>query len=668
MWTLDNFPSDVVKEKYNVDIDEDWLKKVQLATARVEGGCSGSFVSPNGLLLTNHHCVTRCVSQISTAENDVAANGFLAKSQDEEVRCEAEQLSVLQEMEEITDQVAEATQGKSDQEANEARKQLLTRLEQECEEASESSPKGKLSCESVSLYHGGQHFLYKYKRYHDVRLVFAPETDIAAFGGDPDNFNFPRWDLDMSLLRAYEDDEPAKTPSYLSWRAQGPEIGEAVFVSGHPGGTSRLLTVAEYKHQRDVALPHWLMRYVELRGRLIQFGKTGEEAARISKTPLFQYENAIKVQRNRLNALLNDELIAAKEREEQELRAAVATDPEMQSKYGSAWDEIADALVVYRGFRDEYLFIEAVTGFNSYLFDYARDLVRVAVEGEKPNEERYREYTEAALPQLRQRTLAPRPIYPELEELKLSFSLDKMREFLGPDSEYVHQVLGKKSPDTLARELISGTQLADPEVRAKLWDGGLEAIEASEDPMIRLVLELEPDARALRKRYEDEYEAPVDAASEKIAKARFAIQGTSRYPDATFTLRVTYGTVKGWEEKGEEVYPFTQIARVFERATGEPPFRLPASWLDSKPALDMETRFNQVATTDIIGGNSGSPLIDQNGNLIGLVFDGNIHSIGGEYWFDEVLNRTVSVHPAVMLEALKVVYQADALVEELGLD
>jgi len=668
MWTLDNFPKDALKEKYNVEIDEGWLEKVQLSTTRVEGGCTGSFISPNGLVLTNHHCVSRCVSEISTADNDLAASGFLAKSRDEEVRCQAEQLSVLQEMEEITDRVVEATKGKSDQEANEARKQLLTRLEQECEEASESSPTGKLSCESVSLYHGGQYYLYKYKRYDDVRLVFVPETDIAAFGGDPDNFNFPRWCLDMSLLRAYENDAPAQTPNFLSWRTSGPEIGEPVFVSGHPGGTSRLLTVAEFKHRRDVVLPQWLMRYVELRGRLIQFGKTGDEAYRISKTPLFMYENGIKVQRNRLAALLNDELIATKEMEEQELRAAVEADPEMQKMYGSAWDEIANALAKYRGFRDDNLFIENTAGFNTYLFDYARDLVRVAAEKEKPNEERLREYTEAALPQLKQRLLAPRPIYPDLEELKLSFSLDKMREFLGPDSKYVHQVLGQKSPDTLAKELIAGTELASPEVREKLWDGGMAAVEASDDPMIQLALELEPEARALRKRYEDEVEAPMDAASERIAKARFAIQGTSRYPDATFTLRVTYGTVKGWEEKGEMVYPFTDIARVFERATGEAPFRLPESWLGAQSKLDMKTRFNQVATTDIIGGNSGSPLIDQDGNLIGLIFDGNIHSIGGDYWFDEVMNRTVSVHPAVILEALKVVYQADELVEELTIE
>ena len=666
MWTLDNFPSETVQAKYGVEIDDEWLRRVQVSTTRLEGGCSGSFVSPNGLVLTNHHCARSCVAELSTAEEDLLANGFLAKSHDEERKCQSEQLSVLMEYEDITEQVLAATEGKSEQDANVARKQVLTNLEQACEESSIGSASGKLSCESVNLYNGGQYFLYKYKRYEDVRLVFAPEADMASFGGDPDNFNFPRWCVDMAFLRAYEDGKPASTPSFLSWRSEGASEGEAVFVSGHPGTTDRLLTMAEIKHQRSTIWPSYLRRYVELRGRMIQYGKTSEEARRITRSRLQRIENSLKVVRNYEKALLDDELMARKEIEEQELRAAVAADPQLQSQYGSAWDEIAEALAIYRTFRDEYLYIEAGVAFNSELFGYARDLVRVAAEREKPNEDRYREYTESALPGLRQRALAERPIYPDLEELTLSFSLDKMREILGPDSPFVHQILGVQSPDSLAAELVSQTKLADPEYRKQLWEGGQSAIDASTDPMIRLAAEIDPESRALRKRYEDEVEAPQDLASEKIAKARFAILGTEGYPDATFTLRVTYGSVDGWEEKGEKIVPFTVTEQGLERATGEPPFLIPPKWEAARSELGKDTRFNFVATTDITGGNSGSPMIDKDANLIGLAFDGNIHSIAGQYWFDLTDNRTVGVHPAIMLEALGTVYGADNILEELG--
>ena len=661
MWTLDNFPRETVREKYGVDVTETWLNQLRLATTRLEGGCTGSFASPAGLVLTNHHCVRRCLSQISSADNDVAANGFLAADRDQEVRCEAQSLSVLSEFVEITSLVAEATAGKTDQQAKEVRQQTLSRLEKECEEEAD----GRLVCEAVTLYRGGQYFLYKYKRYDDVRLVFVPESAIAAFGGDPDNFNFPRWCLDMAFLRAYENGEPAKTPHFLKWRPEGAKAGEPVFVTGHPGSTDRLMTVAELKYTRDVELPHWLMRYGELRGRLIQFAKTGNEAHRITQTPLLSYENAIKVRRNHLKALLDDTLISRKQQQEGELRDAVAADAEMRHAYGSAWDDITEALTRYQTFRDDHLFVEQQVGFNSSLFSYARTLVRAAVERRKPNGDRFREYRDTALPRMKQVTLAARPIYPALEELTLSFSLDKLREFLGPDSRYVKAVLGSESPDALAAQLVSGSRLGDADVREALWEGGQRAIDTSDDPMIELALQLEPDARALRKRYEEEVEAPLELASEKIAAARFAIQGTSRYPDATFTLRVTYGAVQGWVEQGEPVEPFTTLHRAFGRATGKEPFRIPDSWIEVQKQLDMDTRFNLVATTDITGGNSGSPLIDREGNLVGLAFDGNIHSIAGDYWFDEAKNRTVAVHPAMMLKALDVVYGADQLLAEL---
>lgn len=660
MWTLDNFPSNTVQEKYGVRITEDWLKQVQLSTARIDGGCTGSFVSPDGLVLTNNHCTWGCIRNLSSAEHNLSEEGFLAKDRDDELVCPGMRISVLKEMEEITDKVVRATSGKSEAEANEARKAVLSRLEKSCEDDNKSG----LSCESVTLYHGGQYFLYKYKRFEDVRLAFAPELPIAAFGGDPDNFNFPRWCLDMSLLRVYEDGKPASMSHYFPWRRSGPEPGEAVFISGHPGRTQRLLTVAELEHLRSNTLPQRLLISSELRGRLMEWGKTGDEPARIVQQRILLVENGIKVRRNQLFSLMDDAQMDRKRMAEKELREAVQADPEMRKLYGSSWDDIERALATYRSIRDHYRFVENAVGYRGQLLGLAQTLLRVADERLKPNEERLREFRETALPRVEQRTLADVPIHDGYEKLTLAFFLDKMREWLGPDDPTVQQILGMESPDSMAERLISTTRLADVEVRRKLWEGGAEAVAASDDPMIVFVRGFDAAARAVRKRYEDEVEAVLDAASEKIAHARFAVSGTDVYPDATFTLRVTYGTVAGWEEKGTQVPPFTQVDRLYERTTGADPFRLPESWVGARDKLDGRTPFNLVATTDIVGGNSGSPVIDQQGRLVGLAFDGNIHSIAGSYWFDISKNRTVAVHPALMLAALEKIYGAHHLVKE----
>lgn len=661
MWTLDNFPKMAVKERYGVDINDAWLETVKRSVARMDSGCSASFVSPNGLVLTNHHCSVSCISQNSSIESDLEAGGFLAARPEDEVSCPTDRISVLMETEEITQHVAQATAGKDDAEAGEVRRQTLKRTVQECEETS------GLKCESVSLYNGGQHWLYKYKRYDDVRLVFAPERDIAAFGGDPDNFNFPRWSLDMTLMRVYEDGKPANTPNHLEWREKGLTSGEAMFVAGHPGNTQRLLTVSDLKFRRDVSIPQWLLRNVELRGRYIQYASAGGEAYRTTQEPLQTVENGIKVLRKELDALHNDEMFSQKAAAERELKAAIAANSKLAADIGTAWDDIERANDTYLRFRDDYIYIEAGVAFSGRLFDYARTLVRRAAEAGKANEDRLRPYTEAALPRTKQLTLADRPFYPEMETLQLSFSLDKMRENLGPDSPFVHQVLGRKSPAALAEELVSATQLDDPAVRTKLWEADLATIEAYADPMIRLALDIDEQARALRKRYEDEVEAPTDLAYEKIAKARFAIQGTTDYPDATFTLRVSYGAHEGWNEKGVDVRPWTTVSELFPRVTGDTPFRLPDSWADAKDTMAGDTKFNYVGTTDIIGGNSGSPVIDKDGKLVGLIFDGNIHSISGSYWFDSELNRSVAVHPQVMLESLRSIYKADHLLSEMGI-
>jgi hypothetical protein len=663
MWTLDNFPSATVSEKYGVDIDAAWLEAAQLATTRIEGGCTGSFVSPNGLMLTNNHCVWGCVGEHSDAERNLSNDGFLANTYDKELQCKREQLSVLLETEDVTTKVGAATAGLSESEANDARKRTLIKLESACEAASG----GALACESVSLYQGGQYFLYKYKRYDDVRLVFAPELDIAAFGGDPDNFNFPRYSLDMSFLRAYEDGKPAATPHHLSWRTDGVAAGEPVFITGHPGTTERSLTMSELRHLEELQIPIWLLRYSELRGRMLQWQNTSAEAERIVQQRILRIENGIKVRRNQLFALMNDEMMARKTEEEASLRAEVEADPVLRAAYGDAWENVDAAMAAYRSMYLEYLFIEQGAAFYGELFGYARALVRAAAESERPNEERLRGYTETALPALRQRLLAPRAVHAEFEELGLSFSLEKMREWLGPDHPMVKKVLGADSPAGLAKRWAHDSRLGDASYRGRLWDGGTDAIEASDDPLIQLARSIDGDARAIRRRYQNEVEAPRAEGREKIAAARFRILGTDTYPDATFTLRVTYGAVEGWQDNGADIEPFTRTAGLFDRATGQRPFKLPRSWMRAEGALDPATRFNFVATTDITGGNSGSPVLDGRGKLVGIAFDGNIHSIAGAFWFNPAHNRTVVVDSAVMLEALEKVYRATSLLEELGL-
>ncbi len=655
MWTFDNFPAATVKEKYGANIDGAWLDRVRRSTIRLSN-CTASFVSPDGLILTNHHCVESCLAELSSKDASYVQTGYVSRNRKEEMRCATQVADVLQSMEDITGKVTQAAAGLGEAAANEARKQALTRLEQACEKDS------KQKCESVTLYQGGQYFLYKYKRYDDVRLVLAPEADIASFGGDPDNFQFPRWSLDFSMLRAYENGKPAKTPDHLPISFAGPAAGQLVFVSGHPGSTARLETRAELEFERDLALPIWLLRYSELRGRYIEFGKTGEAAARIVEAPLNSLENGIKVRRKLQDALHEDSLLEGKGAAEAALRAKMAGD----TGFGDPWADIAKATGIERGLYLPYLFLEGAGGFNSATFRYARALVRAAAERGKPNTERLREYTDSALPRLGQQVLAAVPVYPELENLTLSFSLERMREWLGPDHPVVRQLLAKDSPDHLAASLVAGTQLADPALRKQLWDGGAAAIAASSDPMIRLAIAIDEPSRALRKRFEDEVEAPIAAASEKIAAARFKAYGTNVYPDATFTLRLNYGTVAGWNEAGKEVAPFTRLATAFERATGSSPFLIPASWQKVRDSLDMQTPFCISTTSDIVGGNSGSALIDAQGRIVGLMFDGNIHSISGNYWFDSAKNRGIAVHPAIIREALQKVYHADSVLRELG--
>ncbi|MBV8824043.1 MAG: S46 family peptidase [Bradyrhizobiaceae bacterium] len=661
MWTTDAFPADAVNAAYGFRPDQAWLDHVQLSSLRLARGCSAAFVSPFGLVQTNHHCAASCIEQLSTAGRDLIAAGFYAREAKDEVRCPDVEVNQLVAISDVTARVKQAVAGKDGPDFAAAMKAVRAAIAKEC-----SGNDAALRCDGVDLYHGGIYHLYKYRRYQDVRLVFAPEKAIAFFGGDPDNFEFPRYDLDVTYLRVYADGAPLDTrANYLRYAAHDVAPGDLVFTSGHPGSTNRLDTVAQLAFRRDVSLPRELFEQSELRGILTEFRTKGDEQARIAAGLLFGVENGLKAGKGRFAALLDGAVMTRRAEAEAKLRAAVAADPQLQAQYGGAWDGIARVLHRYRAMRDRYVFTEGGEGFRSRPFGHAKPLVRHAAERTKPDEERLREHTEANFPILRQSILSRAPIYPELEKLTLTFSLTKLRETLGPDDPFVRKVLGQKSPAQRAAELVDGTRLADPEVRRQLLDGGQASIDASDDPMILLARELDGDLRALRKDYEDNVEAPLTKYSGEIAAASFKVYGTSTYPDATFTLRLSYGAVKGYRDGGKDIAPLTRIGGAFDRATGLDPFRLPDSWITARASLDPDTPFDFATTNDVVGGNSGSPVIDRAGEVVGVIFDGNIHSLGAGFGYEAEKSRAIAVAVGALRETLAKIYRADRLIEEL---
>jgi len=667
MWPLQLLPAAAMRQQFGVDLTPEWLARVQGASVRL-ASCSAAFVSADGLLLTNQHCVRNCLAERSSRRQDLVSEGYLAATRDRELQCSSQVADVLLDTEDVTATIVAATRNLDARAANVTRKKTETRLEQACEEQSRiTDPGAQIRCETVALYAGGQYYLYRYRRYVDLRLVFAPELAMAAFGGDPDNFQYPRWDLDVALLRAYgHDGAPAHTPAFLHVDFHGPKAGQAVFVVGNPGSTYRELTVAQLLEMRDVELPHAILRESELRGRLIEFSRIRPVNARIAQMALINLENILKIRRRELDALLETDALNRLRREESDSRARFESLSRASHEAADPWEQIARAQESKRLLSLPYAYIEGAGGFDSLLFSYARTLVRGAEERSKPNEERLREYTDGALPRVEQTLRANVPVYADLEELTLSFALARMREFLGPDYPLVHRLFAKESPEGLTTRLIASTRLADPAYRMQLWSGGAAAVDAARDPMIELARSIDPAARALRKRYEEEVEAPVQTASEQIARARFAASGTTAYPDANFTLRVNAGTVQGWREGEAVVAPFTQLHGLFARANDYEPFQLPTRWLDARKRVNSDTPLNLSSSNDIVGGNSGSPLLDAQGDIVGVVFDGNIHSIAGAFWYNPVDNRAVSVDTAALLEALRVVYGAHALLNELG--
>lgn len=669
MWTYNNFPSATVKKKYGFEPTKDWLDHLRLSSVRIAGGCSASVVSPDGLVMTNHHCARECIENLSgLKKKDFNKDGFLAKTQADEARCPAYELNQLAEITDVTKRVQDATKAVAPDKFSETQKATIAAIEKECATSDD------FRCEVVTLYRGGRYDLYKYRRFQDIRLVFAPEDAIAFFGGDPDNFMFPRYDLDVSFLRIYgADGKPMKMEHYLAWSTENAKDGDLTFVSGNPGGTSRTLTVAQLDDDRDYKLPLSLFRLSELRGLITEYQTRGKEQKRHSNDILFGVENSIKALKGRRDSLADKAFYAQLAKNDADFRAKVKAKPELEKAYGKTWDEIAALVKKTQEIRKEYNALER--GLFSDLFGIARSIVRYNDEKNKPNGERLREYTDARLPQLKANVLSNKPIYDELEITTLTWSLTKLREDLGPDHPVVKKVLGLKSPEEVAKAALKGTKLKDLKadkngnaiggLRKDLFEGGKAKVDASKDPMIELVRSFDAEARAVRTRYETEIDGPMKKALENLAKARFAVYGDALYPDATFTLRLSYGQVKGYMENGREVKPLTTLAGAFERHTGSDPFALPKSWLSSKAKLNLETPFNLATTNDIIGGNSGSPMVNQKGEVVGLIFDGNIQSLGGDYGFDESVNRAVAVHSAALVEALDKIYGAKRIVDEL---
>ena len=532
MWTFDNFPAAAVQKAYGVKIDQAWLDHVRLSALRLSSGCSASVVSGRGLAMTNYHCVVDCVQSLSGPQNDLVHLGFQAAGPADERRCPGLQAEILLGMSDVTDQIMDVAPGPSG--LKQARDAVIGRIEKDGCGADPT-----LHCQVVSLYYGGQYMLYRYRKYADVRLVFAPEFDTGFFGGDPDNFNFPRYDLDVGFLRLYEDDKPALPPDHLTWSAAAPKAGEPVFVAGNPGGTERQLTLSQLQTQRDLVLPVGQLQRSEERGRLLQFSAESPEHARVATDALFSLENSFKVFFGRQFDLSDPPFLAIKERQEADLRDRVNRDPALRRKIGDPWAEMVKAQAAYAELFVRYRQIDVGAGNLSELYNSARTLVRAAAERAKPSKDRLLEYTDARLPLLERDLFSARPIDTDLETLYLGFWLSKTREYLTADDPDVMALLGGRSPEALARALAQGTHLADPAARRALWDGGQAAIDASDDPMIRFVLSTDEAARKLRKQWNERVTTPVDEASQRIAEARFAVYGRGTYPDATFSLRLT---------------------------------------------------------------------------------------------------------------------------------
>ena len=659
MWTFDNPPIKQLAETYNFHPTQQWLDHLRLSSVRLNDGGSGSFVSPDGLLLTNHHVARFQLQKNSTAEHDYVHDGFYAATEDQEMKSPDLEINVLVGTQDVSARVDGAAKGITDDaKALKARDAEIAAIEKE------SKDKTGLRSDVVTLYNGGEYWLYQYKAYTDVRLVFAPEDQAAFFGGDPDNFTYPRYDFDMALYRVYDNGKPLHTENYLKWSAKGAVPGELVFVSGNPGSTSRQDTVAQLLLERDTIEPA-VIEYLQRRIAAAQeFAKQGPEQERLVASDIFYLQNSLKVYVGLKEALSDKAILAKKQAEEDDLRAKVAANPEMQKEYGDAWDEVARAVELAKPVIKRQLFRRA----DSHLFTLAMEIVQYVAEVKKPDGDRLPQYHDAGLDSLRFQMLSPAPIYPSTEKLYMTNALKLAIEELGPDDAYVQAILQSGDVDKTVDALVDGTKLTDPAFRKSLMDGGEAAVAASNDPMIAAARRVDSVWRANYEYMRDKISSVLDAAGEKLGKARFAVYGKSAYPDATFTLRLSYGTVDGFPYNGTIAPPFTTFYGLYDRAasfSNHAPWDLSPKEAAARDKLDLATPLDFVSTNDIIGGNSGSPVVNREGELVGLIFDGNIESLAGDFVYDGTKNRAVAVDSAGMLEGLRKIYGAGALADEI---
>jgi len=658
MWLVNQFPSQAVKQKYGFEVTDQFLKHIQLSSVRFNNGGSGSFISPEGLLFTNHHVGRDCIQKVSAADHDYVAQGFYAASAADEKKCPDLEVNVLLDIREVTAKVKEGEKPDADTAAvNQARKAAMARIEKECAAASGNR------CDVVTLYSGGRYDLYQYKKYTDVRLVFAPEEAIAAFGGDPDNFTYPRYDLDFSLFRAYENGRPVESKEYLHWSHTGVKDGELTFVSGNPGTTGRLMTMAQLEYSRDVSYPLLYAKLESMIKALEAYSAQSPENKRVAGDDMLSAQNSYKAYTGFLAGLRDPQLMARKRDEEQTLRAAVEASPEMRQKFGKVWDDVAAAYNQFRPYSKEY---SLTTMVLSDLFNIARHVLRLPEEMKKPSDKRLREYRDSALPSLEQEIYSPAPITDSLEIAVLAEDFRFMQTQLGSDHELVKKILDGKTPEQAAEMYVKSSKLKDVAERKRLA-GDLAAVQKSDDGMIRLARILDRPNRELRKRYEDSIEASLTTSASKIAQAKFATKGSSTYPDATFTFRIEYGPVKGYTLNGKKVPYATNFAGLYKHATGVEPFKLPPSWEKAKSSLNLSTPFNFVTTVDSHGGNSGSPTIDTKGEVIGILFDGNIESLPNRFVYTDEVSRSVHVASQGIVEALRKVYKTERLLKEIGM-
>lgn len=667
MWTFDNPPSKQLPEKYGFTPSQQWLDHLQLASVRFNDGGSGSFISPNGLVLTNHHVARGQLEKISTAAKDYVHDGFLALDAAHELKCPDLELNVLVSMSDVTARVHDAAKSApTEAAAHAARKAEMERI------AKESLDATGLRSDVVTLYSGGEYWLYRYKRYTDIRLVFAPEQQIAYFGGDPDNFTFPRHDLDMAIFRVYENGRPAHSPSYLRWNPNGAKAGELVFVSGHPGSTDRQTTVAALELLRDRVYPYRLASAERRVALLRQYSARGAEQARQAATAIFGMENSLKVWRGELKGLQDTDLMARLAEHEKAFRALVAANADWQKAFGGAWDAMATAHRAYveRLGAEEILrdYRRRRSLLGSRLLGTTMQLVQYVVEIGKPDGARLDDFQESKLESLRFRMFSPAPVYLDLEETELADGLSQAAEELGADNPLVRAALAGKSPAEAAHAALAGTRMSDPAYRRELAAGGPPAVASARDPLVAFARRIDPLVREMQAWHEANVESLEAAAGELIGKARFAVYGKAVSPDATFTLRLSYGTVAGYPMNGTVAPPKTTFYGLFDRSfsfDGKPPFDLPARFIERRDRLDLATPLDFVCTCDIIGGNSGSPVVNRTGEIVGLIFDGNVESLVGRFVYDETANRAVAVHTAAMTAALKTLYDATPLLDEI---